>query len=41
MRPTARLDERMRFLLLQIEVLKARVPGNRVILNPVERRRLM
>ena len=38
---SARRDARIRFLVLQIELLKSRVPGNRVILDPVERRQLM
>ena len=38
---SARRDAQIRFLVLQIELLKACVPGNRVILNPVERMRLM
>jgi putative transposase len=38
---SARRDAHIRFLKLQIEMLQARLPGNRVILDPVERRRLM
>ncbi len=38
---SARRDAHIRFLKLQVELLKERVPGNRVILDPVERRRLM
>ena len=34
-------DAQIRFLKLQIERVKSRLPGNRVILDPVERRRLM
>ena len=38
---SARRDAHIRFLKLQVEMLKERLPGNRVILDPVERRRLM
>jgi putative transposase len=38
---STRRDAHIRFLKLQVEMLKARLPGNRVILDPVERRRLM
>ncbi len=38
--PTRR-DAHIRFLKLQVEMLQSRLPGNRVILDPVERRRLM
>jgi len=38
---SARRDAHIRFLKLQVEILKERLPGNRVILDPVERRRLM
>ena len=34
-------DAHIRFLKLQVEMLQSRLPGNRVILDPVERRRLM
>jgi hypothetical protein len=34
-------DVRLRFLLAQIELLKIRVPGNRVILSPEERLRVL
>ncbi|QDU71019.1 hypothetical protein [Mucisphaera calidilacus] len=34
---SVRRDARLRFVLAQIELLKARVPGNRVILSPDER----
>jgi len=36
-----RRDAHMRFLKLQVEILKSRLPGNRVILTPEERQRLM
>jgi putative transposase len=38
---SARRDAHIRFLKLQVEMLKERLPGNRVILDPVERQRLM
>jgi hypothetical protein len=38
---SARRDAHIRFLKLQVEMLQERLPGNRVILDPVERRRLM
>lgn len=38
---SARRDAQIRFLKLQVEVLRSRLPGNRVIPDPVERRRLM
>lgn len=34
-------DARIRFLKLQVELLKVRLPGNRIIPTPTERRRLM
>ena len=37
----ARRDAHLRFLKLQMELMKERLPGNRVILTPVERQRLM
>jgi len=38
---SARRDAQIRFLKLQVEMLKSRIPGNRVILTPEERQRLM
>jgi putative transposase len=38
---SARRDAHIRFLKLQVEMLKERLQGNRVILSPDERRRLM
>ena len=38
---STRRDVHLRFLKLQVEILQERLPGNRVILDPVERRRLM
>ena len=38
---STRRDAHIRFLKLQVEMLQSRLPGNRVILDPVERRRLM
>jgi len=38
---SARRDVHIRLLKLQVELLKARLPDNRVILSPAERRRLM
>ncbi len=38
---SARRDAHIRFLKLQVELLKSRLPGNRVILDPAERQRLM
>jgi len=38
---SARRDAHIRFLKLQVEMLQSRLPGNRVILDPVERQRLM
>ena len=31
----------MRFLKFQVEILQSRLPGNRIIPDPVERRRLL
>jgi len=36
---STRRDAHIRFLTLQVEMLKSRLPGNRVILAPVERQR--
>ena len=36
-----RRDARVRFLLAQVELMRERVPGNRVILTPEERSRLL
>ena len=38
---SARRDAHIRFLKLQVEMLHSRLPGNRAILSPVERQRLM
>jgi putative transposase len=38
---STRRDAHLRFLKFQVEILKERLPGNRVVLDPVERRRLM
>jgi hypothetical protein len=38
---STRRDAHIRFLKLQVEILQSRLPGNRVILDPVERHRLM
>ncbi len=38
---SARRDAQIRFLKLQVEMLQSRLPGNRVIPDPLERRRLM
>ena len=38
---SARRDAHIRFLKLQVEMLQSRLPGNRIIPDPVERRRLM
>ena len=38
---SARRDAHIRFLKLQVEMLQIRLPGNRVIPDSVERRRLM
>ena len=38
---STRRDAHIRLLKLQVGMLKERLPGNRVILSPVERRRLM
>jgi len=38
---SARRDAHIRFLKLQVQLLKERLPGNRVVLDPDERRRLM
>ena len=38
---SARRDAQIRFLKLQVEMLQSRLPGNRVIPDPVERKRLM
>ena len=38
---STRRDAHIRFLKLQVEMLKSRLPGNRVILTPEERQRLM
>ena len=37
----ARGDAHIRFLKLQVEILQSRLPGNRVIPDPTERRRLL
>ena len=34
---SARRDAHLRFLKLQVEMLRSRLPGNRVILDPAER----
>jgi len=38
---STRRDAHIRFLKLQVELLQSRLPGNRVILTPAERQRLM
>jgi putative transposase len=38
---STRRDAHIRFLKLQVELLKERLPGNRVVLDPDDRRRLM
>ena len=38
---SARRDSHIRFLKLQVEILRSRLPGNRVIPDPAERRRLL
>ena len=38
---SARRDAHIRFLKLQVEILQSRLPGNRVIPDPTERRRLL
>ncbi|MEM9109985.1 MAG: hypothetical protein AAGC72_08165 [Planctomycetota bacterium] len=38
---SSRRDAKIRFLKLQIELLRERIPGDRVILTPEERQRLM
>jgi len=38
---SARRDAHIRFLKLQVEMLQSRLPGNRVIPDLIERRRLM
>ena len=38
---SARRDAHIRFLKLQVEMLRTRLPGNRVIPDPAERRRLL
>ncbi len=38
---SARCDGQIRFLMLQVELLRSRLPGNRVILTPAERHRLL
>ena len=38
---STRRDAHIRFLRLQVEMMKERLPGNRVILDRVERRRLL
>ncbi len=38
---SARRDTHIRFLKLQVEMLQSRLPGNRVIPDPIERHRLM
>jgi hypothetical protein len=38
---SARRDTHIRFLKLQVEILQSRLPGNRVIPDPLERRRLL
>ena len=37
----ARRDAQVRLLKLQVEILKAKLPGNRVIIDPADRQRLM
>ena len=38
---SSRRDGHLRFLKVQIEMLQSRLPGNRVILSPAERQRLL
>ena len=38
---SARRDARVRFMLVQIEILRSRLPGNRVIVTPEEQARLL
>ncbi len=38
---SARRDAQIRFLKLQVEILQSRLPGNRIIPGPLERRRLL
>ncbi len=38
---SARRNAQIRFLKLQVEILRSRLPGNRVIPDPLERRRLL
>ncbi len=38
---SARRDAQIRFLKLQVEILRSRLPGNRVVPDPAERRRLL
>ena len=38
---SARRDTQVRFLRLQVEIFPSRLPGNRVIPDPVERRRFL
>ena len=38
---SARRDAQVRFLKLQVELLRAKVPGGRVILAPEDRARLL
>ena len=38
---STRRDGHVRFLKLQVEILRTRLPGNRIIPDPVERRRLL
>ena len=38
---SARRDTHIRFLKLQLEILQSRLPGNRIIPDPTERRRLL
>jgi putative transposase len=38
---STRRAAKIRFLKVQVEMLRARVPGNRVILPPEDRRRLL
>ena len=38
---SARRDSHIRFLKLQVEMLQSRLPGNRIIPDPLERRPLL
>ena len=38
---SSRRDAQLRFLKVQVEMLQSRLPGNRVILSPAERQRLL